>query len=64
MLIQSTHDPKSRISMPAQYVKVHILQESDENNVYEIQGGYMPTEARDDEFQGWSEEEDFWGEEN
>lgn len=38
--------------------------ESDKDDVYKIQGGYMSTEVSDDDYQGENEEEYLWGEED
>ena len=52
------------IGRPIQHLEVHSLWESDEDDVYETQGGYLSAEASDDDFWGKNEQEDFRGEED
>ena len=42
--------------MPTQYIEVYSLQESNEEDVYETQGGYQPIKVRDDDFHRENEE--------
>lgn len=62
VLIQSIHGPKLRVYMPTQHLEVLSLWNSDQDDIYETYGGYMPAKANDDDFWGENEEEDFWGE--
>ena len=63
MFTQNIHDLKPKVSVPTQHLEVLCLLESNEEDVYETpQGGYLPAEVSDDDFQGKDEEEDFWRE--
>ena len=46
--------------MPTQHLEVLRIWESDEEDVYETQGGYLPIKASNEDFWGKNEEEDFW----
>jgi len=50
MLTQSIHSPKPKVNKPSQNWDVLSLQESDKDDTYEAQEGYVFVEASDDDF--------------
>ena len=45
--------------MPTHHLEVLNLWKSDENDVYETQGSYLPTKTSNDDFWNENEENDF-----